>query len=166
MEKEPRRFVAPLLGLVAILVVVAMYMMATTTSKDVDMPADDASPEQVVTAYVEALDSHDCDTAEALVTASKRDGTEAWCRNVRDMTEIQVGSHVVEQMGVTGSTSLRSSAEPKTSGEVVRVPVTFNLEWRLFRADDSIPEGTTDWGYFLVRESPMGPWRVFDEGNG
>ena len=54
MEKKPKRFMAPLLGLAAIVVAVAIYLVATMTSKDVDMPADDASPEQVVAAHMSA----------------------------------------------------------------------------------------------------------------
>ncbi len=54
MEKQPKRFMGPLLVLVAILVAVAIYLMATMGSKDVDMPADDASPEQVAAADMSA----------------------------------------------------------------------------------------------------------------
>ena len=50
VENNRKRFIAPLLGLASIVVVAAIYMMATTTFKDVDLPANDATREQMVAA--------------------------------------------------------------------------------------------------------------------
>ncbi len=61
---------APLLGIAAIVAVVAMYLMATTDSKDVDMPAPGATSEEVVAAWPQALDAHDEATREVAATAS------------------------------------------------------------------------------------------------
>lgn len=167
MDKKQRRFIAPLLGIAAILVAAAIYiMMVTMPSKDVDMPADDASPELVVAAYMEALDSHDCETAQALVTASKRDSTDLWCREVASMTHTTVSAHTTEPSEISGSQDFVSSAEAATSREVVTVSVTFDVKHRLFHPDVSLPDGPTAWGYVLQRTSSTEPWRIFDEGNG
>lgn len=165
MENKPKRFVAPLLGLAAIGVVVVIYMMATTASKDVDLPAKDATPEQVASAYMRALDSHDCNTAEALATPSQRVRTQTWCRKVGHIADQHTSGHIVEPSQLHEANSLSSTGEPTAAPEVVRVPVTFELTWRVLRSDVSMPEGPTDWAYFLTRESPTEPWRVFDEGN-
>ncbi len=167
MDKKQRRFIAPLLGVAAILGAVAIYMMMVTMpSKDVDMPADDASPELVVAAYMEALDSHDCETAQALVTAPKRDSVDLWCRTVASITDATVTAQPTEPSGLPGPTNLSSSAESATSWEVVNVSVTFDVKHRLFHSDISLPDGPTTWGYVLQRASSEEPWRIFDEGNG
>ena len=166
MDKKPKRFVAPLLGLVAILVVVAIYMMVSMPSKDVDMPASDASPEEVVASYVDALNVHDCDTAVALAAESHQESTRRWCRSVAGLTKLQVGNPVVEPSAISQRSDLTSSATAADATDVVRVPVTFDVKWRLFRSDASMTEGTTDWGYVLMRESPTAPWRLVGEGNG
>lgn len=166
MENKPKRFIAPLLGLAAILVVVAIYLMATMPSKDVDMPTTDASPEQVVAAYVEALDSHDCDTAEELTAASKSTSAARWCRNVSRLADVRVSDAISEASEFSDPSGLRSSSNQMASREVMYVPVTFDLRWRIFHFDSSMSEGPTSWGYRLERGSPNDPWRIFDEGNG
>ena len=50
--------------------------------------------------------------------------------------------------------------------EVAHVPVAFNVNWRPFHKDGSMNEGTTAWGYLLVRDSADSPWRIFDQGTG
>lgn len=157
MDSRRSRALAPLLGAAAILVTVVVFLLLALQSKNVDMPGDDATPEQVVGAYLAALDAHDCDTAMALRTPDSRGTAENWCSKVAHMADARVtGSH---------------SEFPEWSGyeapdEVVNVRVTFDLGWRMFHNDISMEEGHTDWGYRLVRDSPTSQWRIFDEGNG
>ena len=47
VENNRKRFIASLLGVASIVVVVAIYVMATATSKDVDLPANDAHEQMV-----------------------------------------------------------------------------------------------------------------------
>ncbi|QGA08951.1 DUF4829 domain-containing protein [Nocardioides sp. dk884] len=154
-----RRFVAPVVGVVVLVVVgVATYLLlAPRQSGDVAVPANDATPEQVVTAYLDALNAHDCDTAEAVMTSDAKDSATSWCRQVASLTDVDVRDHFTERPEFSG----RSAPE-----EVVNVPVTFDLDWRLFHGDVSMPGGTTTWGYRLVRDSSDTPWRIFDQGNG
>jgi len=166
VENKPKRFMAPLLGVAAILVVVAIYLMVTMPSKDIDMPADDASPEQVVAAYMEALDAGDCETAKALVIPSSHESTQWWCSQVASMSDATVAAAVPEPAELSSSANLQSSGESAASREVVDVRVTFDFRRRPFAGDISLPDGPTHWGYFLQRGSPEEPWRIFSEGNG
>ncbi len=166
MENKPKRFMAPLLGVAAILVAVAIYLMVTMPSKDVDMPADDASPEQVVAAYMEALDAGDCETAKALVIPSSHESTQRWCSQVASMSDATVAAADPEPAELSSSANLQSSGESAASREMVDVRVTFDFRRRPFAWDISLPDGPTSWGYGLQRESPAEPWRIFAEGNG
>ncbi|WP_262848769.1 DUF4829 domain-containing protein [Mumia quercus] len=124
-------------------------------TREVAIPPDDATPEQVVAAYVDALDAHDCDTASALRTRDSSESALSWCESVASLEEIEVGVHFPESRGYT-------EAEPRE--ELVGVGVTFNLQWRPFRDDGWIEEGRTTWGYTLAREAETHPWRIVDEG--
>lgn len=154
MEKRSRRATAPLWVAAAIAVVFIVYILLMNQAKNIDMPTDDASPEQVVEVYLQALDAHDCDTVQALTTAPKG---ETWCASVAHIDNAQVANHNVEDPAWSGRTA---------PDEVVNVPVTFDVGWRVFHGDISMPPGYTDWGYLLVRSSPTQPWRIFAEGNG
>lgn len=157
MENRRRKSVAPLLGAVAIVLAVVVYLLLTLQPKDVDMPGDDASPEQVVAAYMEALDGGDCDTAEALVTPQAVNSAAWWCNNVARMGEAHTGAHQVEAPRLSNHTA---------PDEVVTVAVSFDLGWRLLHKDPSMDAGHTNWSYGLVRSSPEDPWRIFAEGQG
>lgn len=49
------------------------HLAAPRPQRTVAMPPDDASPREVVAAFLDALDAHDCDTATSLATARARD---------------------------------------------------------------------------------------------
>ena len=125
-------------------------------SASVPVPPDDATPEQVVEAYVRALDAHDCDTAYELVDGDT-DAAEAWCRRVASLEDLTVSPAEPEEPAWSG----RAADE-----QVVRVPVEFVLTYRPLRSDHSMEEGRTPWGYLLVRGSDEDPWRIFTQGNG
>ena len=110
-----------------------------------------------MTAYFDALNAHDCDTVEAVMSEGAKGSTKSWCEDVASLTDVDVRAHFMER--------------PKDSGhsvpeEVANVPVTFNLNWRPFHNDGSMDEGATTWGYLLVRDSADSPWRIFDQGTG
>jgi hypothetical protein len=151
-----------LLGLAAatVLVVagaVAAVILPPRQTGEVPMPARDARPEQVVAAFTEALDVHDCTTARALTAAGGRDLADAWCDDVAGLADITVGPAVAEDPSW--------SAQPAGT-EVVNVPVSFELTWRWWHDDGSMSEGPTTWGYRLVRADPQGAWRIVDQGVG
>ena len=154
MKKRTRAALAPLVVAVAIAAAVIVYFVLIGQSTNVEMPANDAAPEEVVRVYLEALGAHDCDTALALTTPTKG---ASWCTSVARITDAQVRKHVVEEPAWSGH------AAPDA---VVNVPVTFDIRWRMFNGDISMPAGPMTWGYLLVRSSPTEPWRIFAEGNG
>jgi hypothetical protein len=153
-----RRWIALLAVVVGATLIgfVAHLLLPPRQSAEVAVPSADASPEQVVAAYLAALNAHDCDTAAALVVEN-HDSARSWCTNVSGLTSIKVGEHAVERPEYSGHSA---------SQEVVAVPVTFDLNWRAFHSDGSMPEGPTTWGYLLVRDSAHPSWRIFDQGVG
>lgn len=159
MTRRARRFIAFSVGALALVVVIAaayLYLPPRQTA-DVAMPAAGATPEQVVKAYTEALDAHDCEAALALTTDDKKDSAKSWCEAVASLTDVEIGEHSVERPEWSGHSP---------GDQVAHVPVHLNLDWRPFHNDGSMDEGATTWGYLLMRSSPDGPWRIFDQGVG
>jgi hypothetical protein len=136
---------------------VAYLSLPPRQTSDVVVPSPDAIPEQVVMTLIDALNAHDCHTAEAVMTEGAKEGAKSWCEAVDSLTDVGVGDHHTERPQETGH------SPPE---EVANVPVTFNLNWRPFRNDGSMDEGATSWGYLLVRDSAHAPWRIFDQGVG
>ena len=113
----------------------------------VPLPPDDATPEQVVRAYADAVRAGDCDTAQALVD----DRRQSWCGDT-DITALMV----------TGTTRERKATESGDGPLIQRVWV--NLTQR--GGDDSLPDGEFMWSYLLDRTGPNGAWRIYDQGMG
>lgn len=159
MLKGSRRFIALIVGVVVLIVVgvLAYLLLPPRQSDDIAVPANNASPEQVVTAYLDALNAHDCDTAEAVMTSDAQDSAKSWCEDVASLTDVDVRNHLTEHPKYSGHSA---------PDEVANVPVTFDLNWRPFHNDGSMEEGSTTWGYLLLRDSPSSPWRIFDQGTG
>jgi hypothetical protein len=144
------------LGLVVV-ATAAYLLLPPRQTRDVAVPRNDANPEEVVSAYVAALNAHDCDTAKALTTDGAEDEATSWCGEIASLTHVDIHGHFAE--------------DPEDSGhsgpeEVANVPVSFNLNWRLFHNDGSMEEGATTWGYLLVRDSADSPWHIFSQGLG
>lgn len=152
--------------LIALAVAVSVALVATTAAYlllpprqtgDVALPPREASPEDVVAAYLKAVNAHDCDAAAALMAPGAEGQATAWCEDVASLTDVDVRDHVTERPGDSGH------AAPD---EVAHVPVTFDLSWRPFHDDGSMSEGATTWGYLVVRSSADSPWRIADQGVG
>lgn len=126
-----------------LLVLTAAACSRTTVS----IPPDDASPEQVVRAYADAVHAGDCGTADALVA----DRSQSWCGNV-DITALTV----------TGTMQERRATERGDGPMIQRVWVDLTAEG----ADASLPDGERQWSYLLVRTGPNGAWRIYDQGMG
>ena len=122
---------------------------------EVAVPGRAATPEEVVRAYLSALDAHDCDTATQVVARESRPATASMCGDVG---------------GVRRADDRRASAgEPVSAGlpagtQVVEVPVTLDVDWRLLHGAGE--RGPHAWGYVLARTSSGQPWRIVDEGAG
>lgn len=140
-------------GLVLLLSAAATWLLPPRQTQEVAVPADVATPERVVAAYTAALDAHDCDTAEAL-TAPGTDPA-SWCEDVAGLAGVRIGEATPERPEWSGHAA---------GVEVVHVPVRFDLDWRPLRDDGSLDEGSTTWGYLLVRDAQTAPWRIAGQG--
>ncbi len=130
------------LALVALLGVAAFAAHPPLPVREVPVPADGAPAEEVVMAYLEAMEAHDCATVAELVTPGSRwlgDG----CKNADGHDEVRVAAVFREQPHWSGH---------DRGQQVMNVSVRF--------------EQTKVWGYLLVRDAPGHPWRIFDEGVG
>ena len=146
-----------MVGLAVVVATTAAYFLLPPQQMgDVAVPPRDATPEQVVTAYLDALNAHDCDTAAALTVAGAEGGAR-WCRDVASLKNVDVRDHFMEVPEYSGHSA---------PDEVAHVPVSFDVDWRPFHNDGSMGEGATTWGYLLVRGSVDAPWRIFDQGVG
>jgi hypothetical protein len=148
-----RWFISIAVGAVVLALVVAgAYLLSQPRqTTDIAVPPLDATPEQVVTAYVDALNAHDCETAESLMANGAEDDAAVWCKNLGSLTDLDI-TDVTEA--------------PKASRHSSGVSVTFNVKWRLFHNDGSMDEGATAWDYYLVRGSASSPWRISNQGAG
>lgn len=150
------RAVASAVVVVAIVGIVAYSVLPLWKTADVAVPPDDASPEQVVTAYLDALNQHDCGTAKAVATRHFAEHARSWCTDVSSLAHLLIHQSrpvTPDEVGL---------APP---AQAVEVWVRFDLTWRLFHGDPLTPDGTTYWGYVLERDSADAPWRINDEGD-
>ncbi|GGM55901.1 hypothetical protein GCM10011608_45930 [Micromonospora sonchi] len=116
----------------------------------VDVPPDDATPEDVVRTYLRALDAHDGDTAAELYPPPNGPGSVA-C-NVRAIDGVSVTSGV-------------PSAEAQAGNGTVRVDAQFTIH--VFdEAAAGQPDGRTGSNYYLHRQGLHGPWRIVSSGQG
>ncbi|MGF0115327.1 hypothetical protein ACQFYA_03235 [Promicromonospora sp. Marseille-Q5078] len=126
-------------AVVAVTGVVQIFPLPRTA--DVAAPPADATAEEVVRAYLTAVDAHDCNTAQELTTPSFAPTTESMC-------------HDAASLEVTDLETVGTGA----------VHAGFDVDWRFFADDGSIPEGGFGWTYYLTRDSDG--WRIEDAGNG
>lgn len=108
-----------------------------------EVPPDDASPQDVVRAYVAAVNAQDCSTASKLAP----DTAGSWC-----------GKSRLDDLQITGMTD-----EPRED-DAARTVNHVWVEFTLHGGDGSMKEGRNTWGYLLDRTGPNGAWRIHDQG--
>jgi hypothetical protein len=141
-----RRWKVAVVGLAAVVAVAGGgWWWESTPRYDVPVPAAVAGPDDVVRAYMRALDAHDGATARALSTAGHRAVTGAWLADTSGMKALKV-------------------APPITNGSEVQVAVAFDLQQHWWTDDPSMSPGHHDWSYLLVCQ--RGRWLIQDEGTG
>ncbi|MEY2469107.1 MAG: hypothetical protein QOF21_1805 [Actinomycetota bacterium] len=121
--------------------------------KDSPKTNRDASPHEVVAAWITALNDHDTAAARKLLSADEARNVESqvdsWLRNVKRIDNVKfVGD--------------REPSNP-TYESFVEVSVTFDLEQI---KESSMMNGDTVWGYQLGRHSPDEPWLIVGQGAG
>lgn len=132
------RLTATVTGAAAVLL-----LAACSRGQSVALPAKDAAPAEVLTTYLQALRSGDCQSAHALATSSFVHGNGELCG---DLT-------------VSAYTPLGEPATPR-DGEVV-----FGTNLTTKGGDGSMPDGNHTWFYTLDRQ-PDGTWRIVGGGSG
>ena len=155
MAKLRRRWIVASAITGAIVVAVGVIATYTTSTgrqtRDVAMPPPRATPAQVVTTFIDALNAHDCKTAQAVYVASTQAEARSWCDKVQHLGHVRVRPEVKDP-------------ESTTTTPLADVGVSFDLNWRPLHSDGSMPEGPTEWGYILTRASTRAPWRISSQG--
>lgn len=127
------------------LVAVTALVAALAVWVSSHMPDDDASPEQVVLAYANALHWRDCITAARLAPNDGR----TWCGT--DITDVRV---------------THSGMDRRDRGDGARDYYVVDVQMNLKFTDGSLNDGPNGWGYTLDRVGPNGAWRIVGQGNG
>jgi hypothetical protein len=138
--------------------VTASAPMQAPSSAFSETSAGAHSAQQVVSAYIDALNTHDIAKAKTYLTpahaAEVAGEVDSWFINVRSITDVVVGSAAPRD----------AFGGPATGySEIVQVGVRFTLEQ--YHAE-SMSNGVNDWSYILVRNSDRDSWLIADEGMG
>lgn len=132
-----------------LVVVVLLAGCASVPARE--LPSAAATPEQVVEAFLDAVDDRDGAAVGAMASAQHADLVrQTWF--VVDIADLDVGDSVPQ------------SATGRAQGFVhaVYVPVQMTVSG----GDPSLPDGRTAWGYVLARDAPDEPWTVVAQGLG
>ena len=131
--------------------VVVVLLAGCASVPERELPGAAATPEQVVEAFVDAVDDRDRAAMGVMASAQHADLVrQTWF--VVDIADLDVGDSVPQ------------SAPARARGFVhaVYVPVAMTVSG----GDQSLPNGRTAWGYVLARDAPDEPWRVVAQGLG
>ena len=130
---------------------VAVLAVAGCRGERVRLPATDATPQEVVAAYIRAVNAGDCGSLRALSEPSRSNAL--WCRGEVSLTDVRIAEP--REDGCCGVSE--SFAQSRY------VPVVFDRRG----GDVSFPdERDATWGYILVRDDDSQRWRVADQGVG
>jgi hypothetical protein len=119
--------------------------------RHIETPPEEASPSVVVRAYLDALDVHDCETADALWVKVDPDVTYSGRMTCHDIESVR---------GIDVATT-----HPAPDAVETYVPVHLDIRGRWWSGDVP-PEGPEEFGYFVTRDSPSAPWRIAGGGVG
>jgi hypothetical protein len=118
-------------------------VLGAVSVKHVDVPPDDAPPDVVVRAYLEALDTHDGATVKELYP-----GHGSGC-TVRSLDDIHVTPIVLGTHSETGTVRVVAQYRQQAFDEA--------------RAGETNGPMSRD---FYLRKDGSGPWRIVDSGQG
>lgn len=125
-------------------------VLGAVSFTSVDVPPDDATPEDVVRTYLQALDARDAGTAAELYPPPNGQGS--WACNVR----------TIDDVGITAD----GSGDAAQAGNgMVRLTAAFTVH----RFDESAAgedNGPVWRSYELRRQGEGGPWRIVTAGQG
>jgi hypothetical protein len=142
----PRRTALP--QAMSALVVPLVLALALAGCSKVEVPPAEASPTQIVRAYLDAIQAGNCTVLSQLATRNQAE--RAWCGRGLTVSQITIGDPQPDP----GSIASREFEQ------AVYVPVRLDVQG----GADSVEPGLRDWGYVLVRDAPVQRWRIADEG--
>lgn len=119
--------------------------LALSACAKVEVPPADASPEQVVRTYLDAVQAGNCTVLSQLATRNQAE--RAWCGKGLTISRITIGKSVPDPGSVVS----------RDFEQAVYVPVQLDVQ-------GGTDSGMRDWGYVLVRDAPVQQWRIADEG--
>lgn len=125
--------------------------------RHVALPAANATPAQVVTAYVRALDAHDRATAEALAVPGAWIDTDAWLAQTASIRNLRITA-------VEYDADYAAEAGPRfATAYTVNTSFDYHSHW--WSSDAAFPDGHQPyWSYTVVRCD--GRWLIRDDGQG
>lgn len=115
-----------------------------TTEQSITLPTVDASPADVLDAYLAAFKANDCDTAAELTTATFTKGNGELC-------------------GVVTIGSYTSATGPAATGNEMIYSIT--LQVTTGSKDGTVPSGAVLW-FYTLHHQPNGSWRLTGGGSG
>ena len=133
----------------AVTVAVVASSLVGCSRERVPLPGADATPEEVVTAYIKAFNAGDCDSMAAL--SDPVNSVKGWCGRI-NASNVTFGEPFADVCCGPG----------QEHEQVIHLPV----EFRTRGGDSSMPDGDHVWGYILVRDRDGERWRVAAEGVG
>lgn len=138
----------------ALAVVLVLGLAACTGAPDdVPMPPADASPEEVVTAFIASVNAGDMDTVVALSSADLALEIEQSWEDVT-IADVQIRKPTA---GFFGG-DIRAPGQ-----ENIYLPIDAVFHG----TDGSLPDGElTGWGYTLARPDEDSPWVIWSQGVG
>lgn len=135
------------MAVTAVVAALAIALALSACAK-VEVPPADASPAQVVRAYLDAIQAGNCTVLSQLATRNQAE--RAWCGKGLTISRITIGEPAPDP----GSIASREFEQ------AVYVPVRLDVQG----GADSVESGMRDWGYVLVRDAAVQQWRIADEG--
>ncbi len=129
--------------------VLGLAGLAGCSRERVPLPAADASPQDVIGAYIKAINAKDCDSLEAL--SDPGNSVNPWCSGIT-VTDVTLGAAAPDTCCGPGN----------EHAHVINVAATIHTR----DGDSSMPDGEHAWGYLLVRDHDTDRWRVGDQGAG
>lgn len=161
MRRDEETRVKSLRGRVlgSLLCSIAVTSLASGCASDrprMEIPPAGASPQEVVTAYVKAINTGDKSAGRALSTPSYRmeDVTDSWFNGAR-ITNLKI------EPPAPGGEERDGADRPYK--ETKYIAVHFDLHQR---EEISMLNGPTVWSWTVVRNSSDQPWRINNGGTG
>lgn len=134
------------IGLLALLAAATVFSVLVwlgplrPVTRHVAMPPDDATPAQVVRTWAQAVDGHDCRTANALWTSDRHPGDVDWCGQLRSLR-------------------IDTGPTPVDGGATYDLDAQVDFHWLWIYSGDTGDEWAKH-ALFQLRRNQSGAWRL------